>query len=202
MNRLINELMGYDGKLSANNPVAAIKQVVADIVCGDLSKVLVEMSCTLDLIELALSDDKVLQSSMPMWRDMLGRWRNSLFHQSFSLSYLLESLRSDTEALSPAAGTTIGGALLTRKISRLKEDLERMRSRIEAAFQALMSTMSIVESERAIKAAEAISKLTYLAFFFIPLSLVASIFGMNVGVRFPFPPNIGKCIDVAIQGIF
>jgi hypothetical protein len=25
---------------------------------------------------------------------------------------------------------------------------------------------------------------------------------MNLVVRFPFPPNIGKCIDVALQRIF
>jgi len=46
-----------------------------------------------------------------------------------------------------------------------------------------MSSMIIVESERAIRGAEVVSKLTHLAFFFIPLSLVAGLFGINVNVR-------------------
>ena len=45
-----------------------------------------------------------------------------------------------------------------------------------------MSSMSIVESERAIAEAEVVSKLTHLALFFIPLSLVAGLFGMNINV--------------------
>ena len=188
--------MGYDGKSFAKDPVAAIKQVMAGIVCEDLSNVLAQMSCTLDLIELSLSDDRVLQSSMPLWRDMLGRWRNSLFHQSTSLTYLLDSLKSDVGTLGSAADKAAGRDSMTRRLSRLDKKLERTRARIEAAFQALMSTMSIVESERAIQETEAVSKLTYLAFFFIPLSLVAGVFGMNVIVSPPNFLDLGICVDV------
>jgi len=42
--------------------------------------------------------------------------------------------------------------------------------------------MSIVESKRAILQTETVSKLTQLAFFFIPLTLVATVFGMNINV--------------------
>ncbi|KAI9670273.1 MAG: hypothetical protein M1831_006487 [Alyxoria varia] len=42
-----------------------------------------------------------------------------------------------------------------------------------------MASMAIVESQKAIAQAESFSKLTTVAFFFIPLTLCASIFGMN-----------------------
>ncbi|KAK6497952.1 hypothetical protein TWF506_004197 [Arthrobotrys conoides] len=43
-----------------------------------------------------------------------------------------------------------------------------------------MSSMSIVGSERAIAEAELVLKLTQSAFFFTPLGLIATVFGMNV----------------------
>ncbi len=42
--------------------------------------------------------------------------------------------------------------------------------------------MSIIESQKAISEAETVSKLTALAFFFVPLSFIASVFGMNLVV--------------------
>ena len=45
-----------------------------------------------------------------------------------------------------------------------------------------MSTMAIVESQKAIAQAETITKLTNLAFFFILLTLTASIVGMKMTV--------------------
>jgi len=49
-----------------------------------------------------------------------------------------------------------------------------------------MSSITIVESSRAIKQAEIITNLTQLAFFFIPLGLVAGAFGMNIKVSAVF----------------
>lgn len=43
--------------------------------------------------------------------------------------------------------------------------------------------MSLIESKKAITQAEQVTKLTQLAFFFIPLTFVAGLFGMNVRVR-------------------
>jgi uncharacterized membrane protein YfcA len=50
----------------------------------------------------------------------------------------------------------------------------------EKTFSALMANMQIIESRRAIEEAESVTKLTELAFFFIPLTFTASVFGMQV----------------------
>ncbi|KAK3368463.1 hypothetical protein B0H63DRAFT_455240 [Podospora didyma] len=112
------------------------------------------MSRALNAIELALHDDTILQQSVDQWRERA------------SSSPVVSLLHRDHE--------------LGRLFKIMERDLDPTRRRIDGAFQALMSSMRIVESERAIRRAETVSRLTHLAFFFIPLTLVASVFGMNV----------------------
>lgn len=92
--------------------------------------------------------------------------------------------------LSPCSASTVTAlarqeAMLRAALNEMQGDVKRTSRRIETTFQALMSSINIVESERAIREAESISKLTQLAFFFIPLSLVAGVFGMNINVSSP-----------------
>lgn len=68
------------------------------------------------------------------------------------------------------------------RIANLKDELEATHARIDGSFQAIMLTMSMIESQKAIARAETVGKLTSLAFFFIPLSFVTGIFGMNIVV--------------------
>jgi Mg2+ and Co2+ transporter CorA len=44
----------------------------------------------------------------------------------------------------------------------------------------LLSTMSILESQKSIEQSEQVNKLPRLAFVYIPLSFISSVFGMNV----------------------
>jgi hypothetical protein len=69
----------------------------------------------------------------------------------------------------------------------LKTDLEYLLARIEIISgrcnrmtDILLSTMSILESQKSIEQSEQVNKLTRLAFVYIPLSFISSIFGMNV----------------------
>lgn len=69
-------------------------------------------------------------------------------------------------------------------IKEMFEDLcrhaEIMYERCQGGITVLMNSMTIVEAERSIQQAEKISKLTFLAFIFVPLSFTTSFFGMNV----------------------
>jgi len=66
-----------------------------------------------------------------------------------------------------------------------------MMQRVKGTYQAFMSAMSILENERAIAQAEVVTRLTNLAFFFIPLSFVAGVFGMNITVSYDHVFAIG-----------
>jgi hypothetical protein len=77
----------------------------------------------------------------------------------------------------------------------LLQDYEGLLRRAEslsytckARLQILMSKAGIVESNKAIEQAKVVTKLTRLAFVFIPLSFVSSFFGMNL-TPFIDPPG-------------
>ncbi|KAK7539213.1 hypothetical protein IWX47DRAFT_849193 [Phyllosticta citricarpa] len=67
------------------------------------------------------------------------------------------------------------------KESQVKSNptLDSVQRHFESTVPALIGVMSIIESRKAIKHAEEVTKLTQLAFFFIPLNFVVGIFGMN-----------------------
>jgi hypothetical protein len=69
----------------------------------------------------------------------------------------------------------------------LKKDLDYLLARIEILSNrcnritdTLLSTMSILESQKSIEQSQQVNKLTRLAFVYIPLSFISSVFGMNV----------------------
>ena len=79
----------------------------------------------------------------------------------------------------------------TRKATHAVQDLEQdfthllkrgtsLHQRTTDAIGVLMSSMSISESHKAIEQAERVGRLTFLAFFFVPLSFTTSLFGMNI----------------------
>ena len=175
--------------------MALVRDAILQIICQDVSDVLRSMSRSLDTIELELHNDETLQRTMPVWREQLGKWKNALFHQGRSIEQMTHNSAALNDGLEgSAAGGEVGGAStpnragvanshhLERRMGRIGADVKNTYSRIESTFQALMSSITIVESERAIKEAESVSRLSQLAFFFIPLSLVATLFGMNVNV--------------------
>ena len=70
-----------------------------------------------------------------------------------------------------------------KAISAMEEVLERLQW-IQTTCRAWLNTdaavYSLEESRKSIEQADKINQLNVLAFFFIPLSLLTSIFGMNV----------------------
>lgn len=184
MKRLIALLERQNATMKVDTPRQVVRSALAQLMSDDLTHILGKMTHTLDEIELSLHDDLVLQRSLPVWRRQLGRWRNTLFHQGESLRELHQGLLPETAGLAPNMRESLdpGWDKLLRQLQGLSQTVDRASRRVETVFQALMSSMSIVESERAIAEAEVVSKLTHLAFFFIPLSLVAGIFGMNINV--------------------
>jgi len=167
----------------------AVIQIIVGFVLEDMPTVLFELGRGLDEVELCLGKDQELRSSVPQWRDHLGRWRNTLAHLGSSVSYMMETFEQQHTGQRQGRQLIHGrlddasAQMMLWRIGQVNSELKAARSRIETAFQALMSTLSILESQRAIAQAESISKLTQLAFFFIPLSFIATVFGMNVIVR-------------------
>ncbi|KAK0662455.1 cora-like Mg2+ transporter protein-domain-containing protein [Cercophora samala] len=179
-----------------------IIQTMMGFVLDDMPTILFELGRGLDEVELYLGEDQQLRSSVPQWRDYLGRWRNTLANLRVSVRYMMEKLEQHSKErprqLVPPYGDD-SEQMISWRLKQINAELEAIRNRVETAFQALMSTLSILESQRAIAQAESISKLTQLAFFFIPLSFIAAVFGMNViefQDQYTWPRWLGVSIGV------
>lgn len=140
---------------------------------NDWNSVLREMDKFLDEVDTLMSDNNTLQKKLVTWRIILGSWRKNLVDDSEKIRTTLGIIEQHgLDNFKPAFQEMLG-------------HVESLKDRTERTFGALMSSMAIVESQRAISQAESISRLTELAFFFIPLSFATSLFGMQLPVSFP-----------------
>jgi hypothetical protein len=69
--------------------------------------------------------------------------------------------------------------ILLRDFEYLLNKAENLSKRCEAGMAVVMNNANLAESKRAIAQAGRVSKLTLLAFFYVPLSFTSSFFGMN-----------------------
>ncbi|KAK3370437.1 hypothetical protein B0H63DRAFT_552454 [Podospora didyma] len=196
--RLAEWLHKEPSMLEAKYIGRAVREMLVDMILHDEVSVLGELSNSLDTIELSLGDDKKIIQSMPLWRGFFGEWRNRLFHLGPMLDYIHQVLHVEKGARSEMFFFRPGAASTPRSMSNTTLPLREwsliphlpakldvveaawssMNKRIKGTYQSVMLTMSIIDSEKAMKEAAAVSKLTNLAFFFVPLSLVAAVFAM------------------------
>lgn len=96
----------------------------------------------------------------------------------------------------PTCATQDGQRRVEVIAKRLKGDFEQLRSRARTLsemrtqlIQIEMNTISILESKKGLQQAERVGLLTFLAYVFIPLTFISSVFGMNVTTfTSPNPP--------------
>ena len=160
----------------------------------------------LDFTDEHMSDDEALGTCLQDWRHLLGQWKRNLSNDLRSIAYVTQSLfhktgkdiiDQDLINLTTSRLGRINSAFTPPEqgdFDELTQEVKGLMERANSTFQAIMATMAIVESQKAIAQAETISKLTNLAFFFIPLTLCASIFGMNIKVSnaYTFVPRLAS----------
>ena len=180
-----------------------VRVAFAKMAAEDWNLVLSQMALTLDEIDSKMSDNTLLQSNALAWRRLLCSWRVSLVDYATRLEEVKSKLQSPANDPSrvadpPISGSDDKGSLgyrLKTNSSSIDEEqhllqlyqillggLHKIEQRVDRSFQAIMSSMSILESERAITQGAAITRLTELAFFFIPLSFAATFFSMQIRV--------------------
>ncbi len=167
-----------------------IKCVLLEMVLDDEARVLSKIGRGLDTIELSLARDDLLSGAVDAWRHRFGHWRNMLFHARRSINYLV--ILQDSSGLDVASDHAVRHRWhnLPGRLQSISREFQSTSSRLDSTFQAFMSTMSIVESARAIREAEAITQLTHLAFFFVPVTVVTTGFSTNIVVCcLPYPQD-------------
>ena len=175
--------------------------VICNIVHNDTEDFFQIVEWFLDKIAVLSTDDAIVQRRLLQWRNLLEILDQELRYYEASIPRLAKFLtsrsawNSDSQHIQTGDIYDIEGVLLPHIRSRISQTQTRLR----ISLQALVASVSILESRRGIAEAETVTRLTELgkttqitlivgmtayffltAFFFIPISFAATFFGMQV----------------------
>lgn len=88
--------------------------------------------------------------------------------------------------------------LVIADFSHLKREAEDLSNQCTELLSIAMSESSILESQKSLSTARSVQLLTYLAFVFIPMTYIASCFGMNVKELGPEGPGLWLYFAIAL----
>ena len=151
------------------------------IIQKDTVNTLRHMELALQEIGQHILDDTLIQQRLIHWRLLLERFETELQQLEDSLRRFAgfieaSGLPHQNHKENQDRSTSPVGKLLRDCIFQINS----LRQHTKQSHKSLMANMSIVESKRGIAEAESVTKLTELAFFFIPITFSASIFSMQV----------------------
>ena len=143
--------------------------------------------------------DSLIQRNIDRWRILLNRYDVELRQIEASLQNLSDYLLSTGNVRLNDTNAKLETSILGRLSSTLTERISDVRQRTERVNTSLMTTMSLMENKRGIAEAESVTKLTELAFFFIPLTFSASIFSMQVKELSASATSVSAFVVVAMM---
>ncbi|KAI9702191.1 MAG: hypothetical protein M1820_006273 [Bogoriella megaspora] len=178
------------GDHMGSHPCPHPMEALVTIIHGDVINLTEVIRSTLEDIREKSASRSVLQVEEHVlhWRSSLNRFRYELARLQRRLLTFSRLIHKGTESRvgtdqswttdsGPDTLGTDGSRDLVEDASiQIKETLEE----VDGLFNALRAEMAIADSRRGIIEAESVSKLTELAFVFIPLTFAASLFSMQI----------------------
>ena len=146
--RFVKELKSCEEQMPMDKFVHRIQNIIAHIMVTSATQVLTSLHDALDNIDLSLSQDDILRSSLQVWRQRFGLWRQDLLHSRVSASDMLKTF--EQQKLCPTCAPQPSSTTISKyevELAGLKADIDETLARLNSTFQAVMSTMSIVESQ-------------------------------------------------------
>ncbi|KAI1426049.1 hypothetical protein F5Y12DRAFT_784157 [Xylaria sp. FL1777] len=134
---------------------------------------------------------------VPLYREMVSETARHIDQFSCRIETLVTTLEKNSNARSPQSTTgssSTGNSILNQAqrslmsqydqdFKLIKENLEEYQTRIDQLTSVVTAVISIDNSQRSLQDNRNIGRLTWLATFFIPLSLIAGILSMQSNVR-------------------
>ncbi|KAJ6003167.1 Mg2+ transporter protein CorA-like/Zinc transport protein ZntB [Penicillium sp. IBT 35674x] len=168
-----------------------------DIIRRDTSTLLQHLRQILDELEVDILDDTKMEDRLGLWRHIIHRAQRELPELKDSLDLLYNfCLTVIPQAVSTEPYSELANSI--QNYQQLPHDIDQMIERLRATSASLTSNMGLLESRRSIDEAHAVTRLTELAFIFIPLSFATSVFGMQIE-PFANPVPIWNFFVVAIS---
>lgn len=187
------DLLGSPLPVVMANPVEALFRIIFldTMMLSDV------FDNTLQEIRLASLEDSKLQASIDEWRQMLAQAQLRLPTLQTSIADFIRDA-SDWPSLSES-DTSLSNDFQSL-VSRLSQRIAAVIRRTEKIDAALRAELSVLVSRKQLLESSSITKLTELAFVFIPLSFIASTFSMQVQELQP-PPRLATFILAAFLAV-
>lgn len=160
------------------------------IILQDTLQISQSMDIMLNEIDDSMLDDELLQSRIDIMRRVLNNFEIETRHLETSISNFAQY------TVGPEVVKSTGTC--GRLLGQCKLQIRKVQERRRTTYGSLMTAMSLVESKRGISEAESVTKLTELAFFFIPLTFAASLFSMQVKELDADSTSVGVFFGVAL----
>ncbi|KAF2624662.1 hypothetical protein BU25DRAFT_423788 [Macroventuria anomochaeta] len=154
------------GKEAVFDPFRALFRAIHD-----------DTHCLVDIIRVSLQRIREGTLDEDLMQKRVSFWRGLLHSLNFNLEELEQRLRGFVHFAYESEHHSTPSETLAKDT---RQTLRACMELIDRSSRSLLAEMQIVDSRRSIAEAESVSKLTELAFVFIPLSFVASLFSMQV----------------------
>lgn len=158
---------------------ALVSSLLNSIVLDDFWRLLAEMRAELDHLDGDFSG--------ALFAQLVESFGNSVRQ---NLSWMRCSLQELGEWALHLQHLSSSDAAMAAEIEMLIEDVQALQRRAESTLAMLASSMGLSQSALVIDQTSGINKLTELAFFFVPLSFITSVFSMQVKELTAAPPHI------------
>ena len=133
------------------------------------------------LAEIAMaSSDSVLQERALHWRHRLDQFRAQLLELGESMQRFIDFVHPPAEDQFMQRQSRHVSSPIKHFFCNALDQISSLNQRLDQAYSSLTSKVQISDSHRSIAEAETVTRLTELAFLFIPLSFATSIFGMQI----------------------
>ena len=167
-----NEIRSYENRLGPGSMILRIAH-------QDTLDLLKLIGLAVAEIDLASSDIE-LQESALHWRRRLDEFRAIILDLEKSLHAFVGFLGVEVSVSRKRVFPKLDRHPIEYLLYSAISEIEAHKQRITQVYSTLTSKTQISDSHRSIAEAETVTRLTELAFFFLPLSFTTSMFGMQI----------------------
>ncbi|EGX96783.1 hypothetical protein CCM_01441 [Cordyceps militaris CM01] len=181
---------------AARDGDALVATLLHSLVLDDFWRLLAEMRAELDHLDGDFSG--------ALFSQLVESFGNSVRQNLCWMRCTLQALGEWALHLHAATATssTPHDAVEGEELALLIADVQALQRRAESTLSMLASSMGLSQSALVIDQTSGINKLTELAFFFVPLSFVTSIFSMQVREVLAAPPRLWTwALALAVVGL-
>ncbi|OAQ98294.1 hypothetical protein LLEC1_02896 [Akanthomyces lecanii] len=161
---------------------ALISSLLNSIVLDDFWQLLAEMRAELDHLDGDFSG--------ALFSQLVESFGNSVRQNLSWMRCSLQELNEWAVHLHLSISAKSTDAVIVGEVEMLIKDVQALQLRAESTLTMLASSMGLSQSSLVIDQTSGINKLTELAFFFVPLSFITSVFSMQVKELTSAPPHI------------